>query len=136
MKRLRARRVREKRRLQETATKRVHIRAANTAHLVRAHLQEMCRLWLPTDPAEMRGSVRRQCSRQVFGYVSSAGFSFTEALACAVGYVTTGGLQQLIGELQAPSSKGPLMCLVRDPDSRDYRWASFQINLNVASPAF
>ncbi|XP_016986513.1 ribonucleases P/MRP protein subunit POP1 [Drosophila rhopaloa] len=139
LKRLRARRVREKRRLQETATKRVHIRPANTAHLVRTQLQEMCRLWLPTDPAEMRDSVRRQCSRQVFGYVSSAGFSFTEALVCAVGYVTPAGLHQLIKEL--PSSKGhrkqpPLMCLVRDADSRDYRWASFQINLNVACPAF
>lgn len=139
LKRLRSRRVREKRRLQETATKRVHIRPANTAHLVRGQLQEMCRLWLPTDPAELRDSVRRQCSRQVFGYVSTAGFSFTEALVCAVGYVTPAGLQQLIEEL--PASKGnrkqpPLMCLVRDADSRDYRWASFQVNLNVASPTF
>ncbi|XP_002036899.2 ribonucleases P/MRP protein subunit POP1 [Drosophila sechellia] len=139
LKRLRSRRVREKRRLQETATKRVHIRPANTAHLVRDQLQEMCRLWLPTDPAEMRDSVRRQCSRQVFGYVSTAGFSFTEALVCAVGYVTPAGLQQLIEELPKPKGnrkQSPLMCLVRDADSRDYRWASFQVNLNVASPAF
>ncbi|KAH8245086.1 hypothetical protein KR032_004806 [Drosophila birchii] len=138
LKRLRARRVREKRRLQETATKRVHIRAANTAQLVRSQLATMCRLWLPTDPSEMRDSVRRQCSREVFGYVRSAGFSFTEATVCAVGYVTAAGLQQLLSEL--PPGKGgkptPLMCLVRDPDSRDYRWASFQMNLNVASPAF
>ncbi|XP_037724012.1 ribonucleases P/MRP protein subunit POP1 [Drosophila subpulchrella] len=139
LKRLRSGRVREKRKLQETATHRVHIRPANTAHLVHAQLQQMCQLWLPTHPAEMRDSVRRQCSRQVFGYVSSAGFSFTEALVCAVGYVTPAGLQKLVGEL--PNCRGhqkqpPLMCLLRDPDSRDYRWASFQINLNVASPAF
>ncbi|KAH8289792.1 hypothetical protein KR054_011109 [Drosophila jambulina] len=138
LKRLRARRVREKRRQQETATKRVHIRAANTAHLVRSQLEAMCRLWLPTDPAELQDSVRRQCSRQTFGYVRSAGFSFTEAKVCAVGYVTAGGLQQLLKDV--PPGKGgkqtPLMCLVRDPDSRDYRWASFQVNLNVPSPAF
>ncbi|KAH8366581.1 hypothetical protein KR084_004570 [Drosophila pseudotakahashii] len=137
LKRLRARRVREKRQLQEKATKRVFIRPAGTAHLVRDQLQQMSALWLPNDPREMRDSVRRQCSRQVFGYVTSASFTFTEALVCAVGYVTGAGLQQLIGEL--PNSKGnsfkePLMCLLRDPDSRDYRWASFQINLNVASP--
>ncbi|XP_017054754.1 ribonucleases P/MRP protein subunit POP1 [Drosophila ficusphila] len=139
LKRLRARRVREKRRLQETATKRVHIRPANTGHLVSAQLQEMCRLWLPSDPAEMRDSVRRQCSRLVFGYVRTAGFSFTEAQVCAVGYVTPLGLQQLINELPKSSDhrrQPPLQCLVRDPDSRDYRWAGFQINLNVASPAF
>ncbi|EDX16472.1 GD24752, partial [Drosophila simulans] len=77
--------------------------------------------------------------RQVFGYVSTAGFSFTEALVCAVGYVTPTGLQQLIEELPKPKGnrkQSPLMCLVRDADSRDYRWASFQVNLNVASPAF
>ncbi|XP_017035289.1 ribonucleases P/MRP protein subunit POP1 [Drosophila kikkawai] len=137
LKRLRARRVREKRRLQETANRRVHIRAANTAQLVRSQLETMCRLWLPTDPAELRDSVRRQCSREVFGYVRSAGFSFTEASVCAVGYVTAAGLQQLLSELpHGRGGKSPLMCLVRDPDSRDYRWASFQLNLNVASPAF
>ncbi|KAH8420094.1 hypothetical protein KR009_005779 [Drosophila setifemur] len=139
LKRLRGRRVREKRRLQETATKRVHIRPANTAGLVRTQLQEMCRLWLPTEPAETRDSVRRQCSREVFGYVSTAGFSFTEASVCAVGYLTSAGLQQLIGELPRPKGnqkRQPLLCLVRDPDSRDYRWASFQVNLNVASPPY
>ncbi|XP_016949613.1 ribonucleases P/MRP protein subunit POP1 [Drosophila biarmipes] len=139
LKRLRSRRVSEKRKLQETATHRVHIRPANTAHLVHAQLQQMRQLWLPTDPAEMRDSVRRQCSRQVFGYVSSAGFSFTEALACAVGYVSPAGLQQLVAELPSPRGRRkqpPLMCLLRDPDSRDYRWANIQINLNVGSPAF
>ncbi|XP_017064761.1 ribonucleases P/MRP protein subunit POP1 [Drosophila eugracilis] len=139
LKRLRTRRLRVKRRLQEKATKRVHIQPANTAHLVRAQLQEMCRLWLPTEPAEMRDSVRRQCSREVFGYVNSAGFSFTEGHFCAVGYVTTAGLSQLTKQLPKPKhhqKQPPLMLLVRNPDSRDYRWASFQINLNVASPAF
>ncbi|XP_070074966.1 ribonucleases P/MRP protein subunit POP1 isoform X2 [Drosophila takahashii] len=139
LKRLRARRVREKRQLQEKATKRVYIRPAGTAHLVKAQLEEMSALWLPSDPREMRQSVRRQCSREVFGYVTLASFTFTEALVCAVGYVTAAGLQQLVGG-ELPNSKGtnslkePLMCLLRDPDSRDYRWASFQINLNVASP--
>ncbi|EDV34381.1 uncharacterized protein Dana_GF20996 [Drosophila ananassae] len=137
LKRLRGRRLREKRRLQETATKRVHIRPANTAGLVRSHLLEMCRLWLPNDSSETRDSVRRQCSREVFGYVSSAGFSFTEATVCAVGYVTPGGLQKLLQDVPQSTNRNqtrqPLMCLLRDPDSRDYRWASFQVNLDVST---
>ncbi|KAH8394480.1 hypothetical protein KR222_011376 [Zaprionus bogoriensis] len=134
LKRLRARRVREKRRLQETSTRRVHIRPAGTATLVHEQLDKMCRLWLPTDPAETRDSVRRQCSREVCGYVSSAAFSFVEATSCGVGYITALSLRQL---LQRDAGKAqPALCLVRDADSRDYRFARFQLNLNVAAPPF
>ncbi|XP_030380976.1 ribonucleases P/MRP protein subunit POP1 [Scaptodrosophila lebanonensis] len=129
LKRLRGRRVREKRKLQETSTQRVHIRAANTAALVREHFAEMCRLWLPMEPAATTNSVRRQCTREVFGYVTSASFSFTEATVCAVGYVTAGGLRQLLSDGQ----QSPL-CLVRDPDSRDYRFSSLKVNLDVSMP--
>ncbi|EDW00420.1 ribonucleases P/MRP protein subunit POP1 [Drosophila grimshawi] len=136
LKRLRGRRVREKRRLQETSTRRVKIRPANTAQMVRDQLTKMCRLWLPTDPVETCDSVRRQCSREVFGYVSSAGFSFVEATVCAVGYITPGGLRHLLeaGTQNASDSKGqPPLCLVRDVDSRAYRFARFQINANVTA---
>ncbi|XP_068139719.1 ribonucleases P/MRP protein subunit POP1 [Drosophila tropicalis] len=135
LKRLRARRVREKRRCQETAIRKVYIRPANTEHLVRAQWEEMCRLWLPTDPTETQQSVRRQSSRQVFGYVSKAAFSYTEAKVCAVGYVTINGLRELcLQSKDKPQAKNSsqLLCLVRDANSRDYRWASFKINLNVA----
>ncbi|KAH8281246.1 hypothetical protein KR018_002097 [Drosophila ironensis] len=135
LKRLRGRRVREKRRLQEKATTAVHIRPANTAALVRSQLEEMCRLWLPGESAEVRDSVRRQCSREVIGYVTVSAFSFTEATVCSVGYVTVAGLQQLIFKLPKTtfSRKESLKCLLRDPDSKEYRWASIQINLNIAN---
>lgn len=136
LKRLRARRVREKRRLQETSTRRVHIRPAKTASLVSKQSAKMCSLWLPTDPAETHDSVRRQCSREVFGYVSSAGFSFVEAAVCGVGYVTVHGLRQLLHERKADPirAKGqPLLCLVRNADSRDYRFARLQINLDLCA---
>ncbi|ALC48214.1 l-1-G0045 [Drosophila busckii] len=133
LKRLRGRRVREKRKLQETSTKRVHIRPALTAQLVREQLDKMCQLWLPTPPAETRDSVRRQCSREVCGYVSSAGFSFVEATNCGVGYVTINGLRLL---LELTDKEQPVMCLVRDADSRDYRFARLQINLSVAAQPY
>lgn len=137
LKRLRARRVREKRRLQELSTRRVHIRPAGTAKLVREQLDKISKLWLPSDPAETRDSVRRQCSREVVGYVNSAGFSFVEATVCGVGYVTPGGLRQLLAKEEAGVAKAQsTLCLVRDADSRDYRFARFQINLNVTAPPF
>lgn len=147
LKRLRARRVREKRNLQETSTRRVHIRAAQTATLVKEQFDKMSGLWLPTDPAETRDSVRRQCSREVFGYVSSAGFSFIEAKVCGVGYITPAGLRKLLangrnkesrngcGKGSGNRSQLPL-CLVRDADSRDYRFARYQVNCNVSAPPF
>lgn len=135
LKRLRARRVREKRRQQEICTRRVHIRAAGTAKLVREQLDKMCKLWLPNDPAETRDSVRRQCSREVLGYVNSAAFSFVEATVCGVGYVTPRGLRQLLAK-EAGAKAQSTLCLVRDADSHDYRFARFQINLNVAAPPF
>ncbi|KAH8283260.1 hypothetical protein KR044_006717 [Drosophila immigrans] len=134
LKRLRARRVREKRKLQETSTRRVHIRAAQTALLVRDQFERMCRLWLPTEPAETRDSVRRQCSREVFGYVTSAGFSFGEAKVCGVGYVMAAGLRQLLAERSRGNGGKQLLCLVRDPDSLVYRFARLEISESVLSP--
>ncbi|KAM8719490.1 hypothetical protein ACLKA7_012103 [Drosophila subpalustris] len=149
LKRLRARRVREKRKLQETSTRRVHIRPAQTATLVKEQFDKMSNLWLPTNPAETRDSVRRQCSREVFGYVSSAGFSFIEATVCGVGYISPAGLRKLLADGRGNESGtgngngsrngggGQLpLCLVRDADSRDYRFARFQVNRNVVAPPF
>ncbi|KAH8414928.1 hypothetical protein KR215_011034 [Drosophila sulfurigaster] len=132
LKRLRARRVREKRKLQETSTRRVHIRAAQTAQLVREQFERMCRLWLPTEPAETRDSVRRQCSREVFGYVTTAGFSYSQAKVCGVGYVVAAGLRQLLAERVDRGNGGKtLLCLVRDADSLVYRFARLEISESV-----
>ncbi|XP_030563272.1 ribonucleases P/MRP protein subunit POP1 [Drosophila novamexicana] len=132
LKRLRSRRVREKRKLQETSTKRVHIRPARTGPLICEQFAKMCDLWLPSDPTKKHDSVRRQCSREVLGYVTCAGFSFVEAAVCGVGYITARGLRQL---LQVRQPGVPLLCLVRNEDSRDYRFARVQINVNVSAGA-
>ncbi|KAH8386761.1 hypothetical protein KR093_002395 [Drosophila rubida] len=139
LKRLRARRVREKRKLQETSMRRVHIRAAHTALLVREQFEHMCRLWLPTEPAETLDSVRRQCSREVFGYVSSAGFNYSEARVCGVGYVVAAGLRQLLAERPDSAAninyggRRSLLCMVRDADSLVYRFARLEISECVFS---
>ncbi|XP_018801055.1 PREDICTED: ribonucleases P/MRP protein subunit POP1 [Bactrocera latifrons] len=129
LKRLRARRVREKRKLQEISTTRVYIRAANTATLVAAQLERMCKLWLPEDFATLY-TVRKQCQREVFGYATTAHFSYTEATVCAVGYVTPAGLQQLLTLCRQCNVRQP-MCLMRSPKSRHYRFACFKLHLDV-----
>ncbi|XP_011188370.2 ribonucleases P/MRP protein subunit POP1 [Zeugodacus cucurbitae] len=129
LKRLRARRMREKRKLQETSTTRVHIRPANTATLVAAQLERMCKLWLPEDLSTLY-TVRKQCQREVFGYATTAHFSYTEATVCAVGYVTPAGLKQLLTLCAQCNVRQP-MCLMRNPRSRHYRFASFKLNLDV-----
>ncbi|CAD7005671.1 ribonucleases P/MRP protein subunit POP1 [Ceratitis capitata] len=129
LKRLRARRVREKRKLQETSNTRVHIKPANTATLVTEQLQRMCKLWLPEDVATLY-SVRKQCQREVFGYATNAHFSYTEATVCAVGYVTPAGLRQLLTLCSNANVRQP-MCLMRNPKSRHYRFACFKLHLDV-----
>ena len=114
---------------QETSEKRVYIRAAGTSQLCRAHFEKMSKLWLPED-CSTHLSVRKQGTRDVFGYISSAHFSYTEACVSGVGYVTVEGLKQLIKSCQQVKLK-QLMCLVRGTTTRHYRFASFKVNTEV-----
>lgn len=89
----------------------------------------MCNLWLPQNFATLL-SIRKQGTRECFGYASSSSFCLTEGTVGAVAYVTVEGLKQLIKICQQCHFKQPL-CLIRSTNSRSYRFAKIQINLNV-----
>ncbi|XP_037933548.1 ribonucleases P/MRP protein subunit POP1 [Teleopsis dalmanni] len=126
LKRLRARRVRDKRKEQETSNKRVYIRPANTSYIVNEQFKNMCRLWL-AENIHSSYSVRRQCTREVFGYITNSSFSYTEATVCAIGYIVPNGLRLLLELCKKNGLKNP-MCLVRGTDTRHYRFATMKIN--------
>ncbi|XP_075167124.1 POP1 ribonuclease P/MRP subunit isoform X2 [Haematobia irritans] len=129
LKRLRAQRVREKRKKQETSNTKVLIRPAGTATLCLEQLKKMCKLWLPED-TETLFSVRKQGTRDCFGYITTAHFCLTEGIVGGVGYVTLEGLRQLLKLCQQCHVKQP-QCLIRSPNSRNYRFAAFKVNINV-----
>lgn len=89
----------------------------------------MCNLWLPQDFSTLF-SIRKQGTRDCFGYASSAGFCLTEGTVGAIAYVTAEGLKQLLKLCQQCHLKQPV-CLIRSPNSRNYRFARILINLNV-----
>ncbi|CAD7081256.1 unnamed protein product [Hermetia illucens] len=124
LKRLRNRRVREKRRKQETSDKRIKIRPPGTSAIVAEQFKKMCELWLPN----AQSSIRYQCSREVFGYVTQSSFSFTEANVTAIGYITAQGLKRLLAVCKG---RGEKMVLIRGTKSRNYRLANFKINCSV-----
>ncbi|XP_055906302.1 ribonucleases P/MRP protein subunit POP1 [Eupeodes corollae] len=128
LKRMRGRRVREKRRKQEKTEGKVTIRPANTSTLVMEQYKKMCELWLPENSDDI--SLRNQCSREVFGYVTRCDFSYIEATVAAIGYVTVPGLQQLMS-IWKRAKNSEKMVLVRGTKSRHYRFASFKINCEI-----
>lgn len=125
LKRLRRRRVRAKRILQETAEKRVLIARPETAKLVAEQLERMRELWLPKSTAD----VRNQCSREVFGYLTQANFGLSEATVAGVGYITLQGLRKLVvtSDKAMGSKKGACQVLVRGTQTRHYRLASLTV---------
>ncbi|XP_037824147.1 ribonucleases P/MRP protein subunit POP1 [Lucilia sericata] len=129
LKRLRAKRVREKRKKQETSSTRVYIRAAGTSTLCLEQFKKMCQLWLPQDTSTLF-SVRKQGTRECFGYCSISNFCLTEGTVGATAYITVEGLKHLLKLCQQCHLKQPV-CLVRSANSRNYRFAQFQINLDV-----
>ncbi|XP_061402542.1 ribonucleases P/MRP protein subunit POP1 [Musca vetustissima] len=129
LKRLRGQRVREKRKKQETSTTRVIIRPANTAAMCLEHMKRMCKLWLPEN-TETLYSVRKQGTRDCFGYMTTAHFCLTEGNVGGIGYVTVEGLRELLKLCQQCHIKQP-QCLIRSTNSRNYRFAAIQVNVNV-----
>lgn len=116
LKRLRSRRVRVKRKKQEYSERKVIIAPSQTAHLIKTQYNRMCELWLPTQPK----TIRQQCSREVFGYLTQSQFMFHEAKVGGIGYVTVNGIQKLT---RINSNQKSNQVLVRDPDSLNYRLA-------------
>ncbi|KAL9915465.1 POP1 ribonuclease P/MRP subunit [Glossina fuscipes fuscipes] len=129
LKRLRARRIREKRKKQETSNTKVYIRSAGTAAICAAQFKKMCELWLPEDTSTLY-TVRKQGCRDVFGYLTSVNFCLSEGTVGGIGYVTAEGLKSLLKLCQKCHLKEP-MCLVRPNNSRHYRFATFKVNLDV-----
>lgn len=122
LKRLRRRRVRVKRKQQEFANRKVIILPSHTANQVKLQYDRMCELWLPSEPK----TIRHQCSREVFGYLTQCQFMFHEAKVSGVGYVTANGIRQLV-KLGVNQKHKSNQVLVRDPNSSNYRFATISI---------
>lgn len=116
LKRLRRKRIRVKRKNQEYSERKVIIAPPNTANLINAQYDRMCELWLPAAPK----TVRQQCSREVFGYLTQCQFMFHEAKVAGIGYVTVNGIRKL-------SKIAGNQVLVRDSNSLNYRLATLAI---------
>lgn len=123
LKRLRRRRVRTKRRQQETAQRKILIVKSTTADLIAKQRHSMNEMWLPSLPK----AIRQQCSRQVIGYLTQAHFSFVKAKVAGVGYITMNGLRNLLKI--SPKSGSPKV-LIRDTSSANYRKATLKIRIN------
>lgn len=121
LKRMRNRRIRAKRKKQETSERGVRISKPGTEQIISEQFKKMCELWLP----DSSKSIRNQCSREVFGYVTQGDFSFTEGKVAGVGYMTAKGLEKLI----KVSGKGKIFILVRATNTRNYRIATFKVKL-------
>lgn len=120
LKRLRRQRVRVKRKKQEYSERKVLIAPPRTAHLINTQYKRMCELWLPSTPK----SIRQQCSREVFGYLTQSQFMFHEAKVSGIGYITVNGLRKL---LKLKDGRRPNQVLVRDPNSLNYRFATITV---------
>lgn len=123
LKRLRRRRVRVKRREQETSDRRVLIAKPGTAKLIRDQMDKIRELWLPESPS----SVRNQCSREVLGFVTFSNFSFIEAKVTGTGYVALNSLAKLFKN--CGKAKGNVRVMVRSTNSRQYRLAKVKVKV-------
>ncbi|KAL5293069.1 POP1 family protein [Megaselia abdita] len=123
LKRLRNRRVRQKRMQQKTSCERVKIAPPKTSAIIKEQFDKMCDLWVPRSPS----SIRNQCSREVFGYVTQSSFCLSEGRVTAVGYVTPQGLNKIMKDKRNPE----MLLLVRGTNTRHYRFAKFKVNIDV-----
>lgn len=89
----------------------------------------MCKLWLPEDTSTLF-SVRKQATRDCFGYASTSSFCLTEGTVGAIAYVTVEGLKQLL-KLSQQCHLKQTVCLIRSTNSRNYRFANLKVNLEV-----
>uniref|UniRef100_A0A182MKV6 Uncharacterized protein n=1 Tax=Anopheles culicifacies TaxID=139723 RepID=A0A182MKV6_9DIPT len=120
LKRLRKRRVREKQRLQRANPGvLVRIPKANNRALVQEQLKRMAELWIPATPA----TIRNQCTRECFGYMTHGGFSLSEGTVNGIGYVAAKGLEKLF----KICTKGTIKVLVRGTRTRGYRFATIRL---------
>lgn len=141
LKRLRRKRVREKRKLEDLSaanqdtTDDKHIVAAKkrkanepppTKDLTDKHEQTLRSLWLP-----QTRTVKESCSRTVIGFIMKAAFSFTESKGSGQGYVVLSALLELVALYESRLREGNKMpapwVLVRNPTSLQYRFGVLNI---------
>lgn len=125
LKRLRNRRVRAKRKLQATANHYVKIQKSSAEKVIEEQYEKMCEMWLPKNPP----TIRHQCSRQVFGYLSKSRFAFSEGKICGVGYVTCDGLAKLLEVFQKFKGLRPFV-LSRATNSHCYHSAAVNVRMH------
>lgn len=90
----------------------------NTEEMVAKYSQIMRSLWLP-DPE----NVKNFCSRETFGFVTQGDFSFTNAKGQSIGYIVLRALPKLLHR----NGKKKNLVLVRDTNSRQYRFATIEV---------
>lgn len=145
LKRLRRKRVRERRKLEDlAAVKRgnsedeshpkhvpvVRKRKANeppsTKDVTDKHQEVLRSLWLPQTQ-----TVKDSCSRTVIGFITKGDFCFTESQGAGQGYVVLSALLQLVALYQRRLREGndvsAVWVLVRNPTSLQYRFGVMNI---------
>lgn len=122
LRRLRNRRVRRKRKLQENSSFPIKIQKSSTEKIVEEHYERICDLWLPKKPV----TIRYQCSRQVIGYVTVSRFVFSSGKVCSLGYLTKQGFVELIRMFQKFKGLSPFV-LTRANESKCYNVTSLKI---------
>jgi ribonuclease P/MRP protein subunit POP1 len=145
LKRLRRKRIRERRKLEDLAAAKqdesedeshhknipvISKRKANepppTKDLTDKHREISRSLWLPQTQA-----VKDSCSRTVIGFITKGDFCFTESQGAGQGYVVLSALLQLLALYQRRLREGngasALWVLVRNPTSLQYRFGVITI---------
>ena len=143
LKRLRRKRVREKRKLEELSAARQDVseddkhvvvvkkRKANepppTKDVTDKHEQTVRALWLPQTQ-----TVKESCCRTVIGFITKGDFSFTESKGVGEGYVVLSALLRLVALYESKLREGNKLSapsvLVRNPTSLQYRFGVLSIS--------
>jgi ribonuclease P/MRP protein subunit POP1 len=142
LKRLRRKRVRDKRKLEElsaakqgmseddkqsvVAKKRKANEPPPTKDITDEYVQTLHTLWLPQTQ-----TVKESCCRTVIGFITKGDFSFTESKGAGEGYVVLSALLQLAALYKRKLREGTKLSvpwvLVRNPTSLQYRFGVLNI---------
>lgn len=126
LKRLRNRRVKAKRKLQAVANYNVKIQKSSAEKIIEQQFESICEMWLPKRPL----TVRYQCSRLTFGYLSESRFTFSEGKTCGIGFITRDGLNDLLSVFLKFKDLQPFV-LTRATNSQCYYSALINIRMNL-----
>ncbi|EFA11371.2 ribonucleases P/MRP protein subunit POP1 [Tribolium castaneum] len=84
------------------------------SEILRSYTEKMRALWLP-EPT----TIRHSCSREVVGFVSKGGFSFSIGKSAGTGYITSDCLSELVDFRNK--------VLLRNTNSRQYKTANLSV---------